>query len=246
MMGKLMKYDLKSMLKVIVPFWIAMFVTGILWSAQAKLTLLDINVADSRGNLIMGITMLLFLLLIMAVVVMNIVVIIQRFWKGLLKEEGYLMFTIPVSERSLILSKVCSGLLVTIGTIVVIILMSLVMGIMHGMRITALLQSDIMRQFVHDWGAYTMILGIVAVLGGIYHLYAAMAIGQLSSRNRFICSFAAYIVLAVIVSLVENLILGGGTASYVNEWFYVVTGAVEIILYHIATEYILKKKLNLE
>lgn len=194
----------------------------------------------------MGITMLLFLLLIMAVVVMNIVVIIQRFWKGLLKEEGYLMFTIPVSERSLILSKVCSGLLVTIGTIVVIILMSLVMGIMHGMRITALLQSDIMRQFVHDWGAYTMILGIVAVLGGIYHLYAAMAIGQLSSRNRFICSFAAYIVLAVIVSLVENLILGGGTASYVNEWFYVVTGAVEIILYHIATEYILKKKLNLE
>ena len=58
MMGKLMKYDLKSMLKVIVPFWIAMFVTGILWSAQAKLTLLDINVADSRGNLIMGITML--------------------------------------------------------------------------------------------------------------------------------------------------------------------------------------------
>ena len=143
MMGKLMKYDLKSMLKVIVPFWIAMFVTGILWSAQAKLTLLDINVADSRGNLIMGITMLLFLLLIMAVVVMNIVVIIQRFWKGLLKEEGYLMFTIPVSERSLILSKVCSGLLVTIGTIVVIILMSLVMGIMHGMRITALLQSDI-------------------------------------------------------------------------------------------------------
>ena len=246
MMGKLMKYDLKSMLKVIVPFWIAMFVTGILWSAQAKLTLLDINVADSRGNLIMGITMLLFLLLIMAVVVMNIVVIIQRFWKGLLKEEGYLMFTIPVSERSLILSKVCSGLLVTIGTIVVIILMSLVMGIMHGMRITALLQSDIMRQFVHDWGAYTMILGIVAVLGGIYHLYAAMAIGQLSSRNRFIWSFAAYIVLAVIVSLVENLILGGGTASYVNEWFYVVTGAVEIILYHIATEYILKKKLNLE
>ena len=100
MMGKLMKYDLKSMLKVIVPFWIAMFVTGILWSAQAKLTLLDINVADSRGNLIMGITMLLFLLLIMAVVVMNIVVIIQRFWKGLLKEEGYLMFTIPVSEKS--------------------------------------------------------------------------------------------------------------------------------------------------
>ena len=246
MMGKLMKYDLKSMLKVIIPFWIAMFVTGILWSGQAKTALLDINNADGPGSLIMGITMMLFLVLITAVIVMNIVVIIQRFWKGLLKEEGYLMFTIPVSQRSLILSKVLSSFLITIGTILVIFLLVMAMGLMHGMELSVLVQSKFLKQFVNDWGVYSILYGSVSVLNGIYHLYAAMALGQLSSRNRFICSFVAYVALAVLFSLVEPLLLGSGFHVMLNEWLYVIVRVVEIVIFHGIAEFILTKHLNLE
>ena len=42
---------------------------------------------------------------IVAIFVMNVIIVIQRFWNGLLQEEGYLMFTLPVTTRSLILSK---------------------------------------------------------------------------------------------------------------------------------------------
>lgn len=246
MLGRLMKYDLKSMLKVIIPFWIAMFVTGILWSGQVRAALFDMNDEDGTRGLIMGITMMLFLMLITAVIVMNIVVIIQRFWKGLLKEEGYLMFTLPVSERSLVLSKVLSSFLITIGTMLVIFLMVIGMGLMTGMNFNFLIQSEFLKQFIHNCGIYSIVFGIVFVFGGIYHLYAAMAIGQLSNRNRFICSFAAYVVLAILFYLLEIPILGKGFHSDVNEWLYVIIGVLEIALYHVVTEFILTKRLNLE
>lgn len=246
MLVKLMKYDLKSMLKVIIPFWIAMFVTGILWSGQVRTALLDMNDGDGTGGLIMGITMMLFLMLITAVIVMNIVVIIQRFWKGLLKEEGYLMFTLPVSERSLVLSKALSSFVITIGTVLVIFLMLIGMGLVNGMNFNFLIQSEFLKQFIHNCGGYSIAFGIVFVFGGIYHLYAAMAIGQLSNRNRFICSFAAYVALAVLFYLLGTPILGKGFHSDVNEWLYVIMGVAEIAVYHAVTEFILTKRLNLE
>ena len=76
------------MAKVIVPFWIALFTIGILCSAQIKFGLQNMGGA---GNTLLVISFMVFIALIVAVMVMNFAVIIQRFWKGLLKEEGYLM-----------------------------------------------------------------------------------------------------------------------------------------------------------
>ena len=73
-----------------------------------------------------------------------------------------------------------------------------------------------------------------------------MALGQLSSRNRFICSFAAYVALAVLFSLVETLLLESGFHVMLNEWLYVIVRVVEIVIFHGITEFILTKHLNLE
>ncbi|HIX66889.1 MAG TPA: hypothetical protein H9735_02035 [Candidatus Anaerostipes excrementavium] len=246
MMMKLLKYDLKSMAKVIVPFWIALFTIGILCSAQIKFGLQNMGGA---GNTLLVISFMVFIALIVAVMVMNFAVIIQRFWKGLLKEEGYLMFTLPVSERNLILSKGISAMLITMGTFVVIVLLVLAVGLMHGLELRQLAQIRIPDWFTAKWGFYMIAFCVINILSGIYHLYVAMAIGQLSNKNRFLCSFAAYIVLAIVFTIVETLVLeGSSTRVYdmVSEWVYLAVGAAEVIIYHIITEYILSKKLNLE
>ena len=97
---KLLKYDLKAMGRILIPFWILAFVIGVLWMRENQKYMYEF-----RPNLTLEqIFGTMFVLLIMAVIILNLVIIIQYFWKGLLKEEGYLMFTLPVSVRSLILS----------------------------------------------------------------------------------------------------------------------------------------------
>ena len=103
---------------------------------------------------------------------------------------------------------------------------------------------------------YGAVIAVVGLLSGIYHVYAAMVIGQLSNGNRFLFAFVAYAVLSIIVSLIgipSMANLGNMGSSLQNTfgfdsdlWIYLVENIVIIIIYHIVTEVILTKKLNLE
>ena len=83
-----------------------------------------------------------------------------------------------------------------------------------------------------------------------------MVIGQLSNGNRFLFAFIAYAVLAILVSLIgiptfSSLNTMGSSLEQVfgigqNWWIYLLENIVLIIVYHIITEVILTKKLNLE
>ena len=114
MLGKLIKYDLKALAKILAPLWGVLLVMGIIFGISIRSNL------EGIGN-----TMIVFsLVVIVAVIfVVNVIIVIQRFWKGLLQEEGYLMFTLPVTTRSLILSKVISALIISCGTAFVIFLL---------------------------------------------------------------------------------------------------------------------------
>ena len=91
MLGKLMKYDLKSMFKVFVPLWLALLAV----SGVNRFTIqFDSNAII--GGLPTVIFMILYVGLIIAVMVVAVALIIMRFYHGLLKDEGYLMFTLPV------------------------------------------------------------------------------------------------------------------------------------------------------
>lgn len=66
------------------------------------------TVVDSlfAGNsIILAFTFLLFFALCVAIVVLTAMIIIQRFNKNLIGDEGYLMFTLPVSHVQLLTSK---------------------------------------------------------------------------------------------------------------------------------------------
>ena len=117
MLGKLMKYDLKSMLKTIVPLWLTVIALSVIFAIKYW--------GGAAYNVDMGndtVDLILFIILFsvaLAIVVMNILFIVQRFWNGLLKEEGYLMFTLPVTTRSLIMSKALSALVISLGSLLV-------------------------------------------------------------------------------------------------------------------------------
>ena len=249
MLGKLIKYDLKALAKILAPLWGVLLVMGLIFGISIRSNL------DGIGNTMIVFSLVVIVAVIVAIFVMNVIIVIQRFWNGLLQEEGYLMFTLPVTTRSLILSKVISALIISCGTVLVISLLG-VESPVKLMDTVTYFGNWVIKVHAGPWIGYGAVIAVVGLLNGIYHIYAAMVIGQLSNGNRFLFAFVAYAGLSIIVSLIgipsmTNLDNMGSSLQNTfgfdgDLWIYLVENIVIIIVYHIVTEVILTKKLNLE
>lgn len=253
MFVKLIKYDLKSMLKTMVPLWISAIVIG---------ALIGISVSGSGfeerwpvPGMIYPMELLLLVLvaIFIAILVLSIIIVIRRFWDGLLKEEGYLMFTLPVSVRQLIFSKLACAVIVT--TISGLCSLAVI-----GTLLAFSTQGSIFDLFDEIWNTLNLFYGdgvgyavlillslISTMLAGIYRLYAAMAIGHLSNRNRFLSSFFAYIGIAIMIGFAESATLSiASQSSDLMMAINLIMNCIIIIVCHVVVELILSTRLNLE
>ena len=124
MLSKLLKYDLRANLKIFLFIWPAILVFGLL-ERVALMAELPVKISANFVNL----TTVLFVLAVIAACVFALVISVIRFYSGLLRDEGYLMFTLPVRPWQLVLSKLLTALL----TLVVTGLVSFVsVGILFG------------------------------------------------------------------------------------------------------------------
>lgn len=94
MLRKLLKHEFRATARIMVPVYLVLLVTalganfstrGILKTPYAVLNIL--------GSLLV----MAFVVAIMAVCVVSFLLMIQRFYKNLLRDEGYLMLTLPAS-----------------------------------------------------------------------------------------------------------------------------------------------------
>ena len=95
MLGKLMKYELKACGRIFVPLYVAILVVAAIIGVFS----------NTESFQVASILIFILMALFIGLMVVTIVLIIQRFKKSLLEDEGYLMFTLPVSIKNLILSK---------------------------------------------------------------------------------------------------------------------------------------------
>lgn len=99
-LSKLLKYDLRANLKIFLFIWPAILVFGLL-ERVALMAELPVKISAIFVNL----TTVLFVLAVIAACVFALVISVIRFYSGLLRDEGYLMFTLPVRPWQLVLSK---------------------------------------------------------------------------------------------------------------------------------------------
>lgn len=250
MLGKLIKYDLKALAKILAPLWGVLLVMGLIFGISIRSNL------DGIGNTMIVFSLVVIIAVIVAIFVMNVIIVIQRFWNGLLQEEGYLMFTLPVTTRSLILSKVISALIISCGTALVISLLGVEIIAISPVKLmdtVTYFGNWVIKVHAGPWIGYGAVIAVVGLLSGIYHIYAAMVIGQLSNGNRFLFAFVAYAGLSIIVG--AFLFLAGYEMQEIllrhnryYSWFYLpclIAFLVEIVLCHLVIEFILARKLNI-
>ena len=231
--------------------------------------------ALGNGMLVMVMGILFFAALA-ALFVMTIVFVIQRFWNGLLKEEGYLMFTLPVKTWELVVSKALTATLIAC--------ISAVVGIFAAVILAVCSTEEVIRSLAMAWKYFfsslidlnpifwlnVMLFIVVTVVGmakSIYHVYAAMSVGHLFQTHKVVGACVAYIGISITVSVVSNLIRAIMAMALPDDWVYywlyspnglgdtfgtfyllylLLFALLEIAVYHILTERILSTRLNLE
>ena len=278
MLSKLVKYDIKSLIRVFIPVWIVAPILAVMLSGAIHLISVSDGplmslVSEYVGPILLGILGILFVAVIVGMMIMTLILVIRRFWNGLLKEEGYLAFTLPVETWQLIVSKVIVAAIVNLisGLVAVLSCLILFLGISKEVYYSiGYTLSFVWSGVTGELGAYT---GVVIVLGilftiitsicGTYMLYASMSLGQLMEDHRVAGSFLAYIGLNIAVSTITNIgtmivmnilpdnmvnITANNAGLIITLYMLImlVLNAIQMAVYHVITEYVLTNKLNLE
>ena len=207
MLGKLLKYELKATSRVFIPLYIAILVVSIVNGLSLNLEILNIQ----------GLATIVLMCLFISLFVITIVVTIQRFNKNLLKDEGYLMFTLPVSSKHLVLSKYLTSLIWTFLSFVVAFLSFTIIFMIptykyfdfsyfineFNLLFSNMLNLNILGQFLR-----IILLMIISYTIFIFNVYLALSVGQLPIFNRFrnVSSFIGFLVINLLISYAQNIV----------------------------------------
>lgn len=263
MFGKLMKYEMKSLTRGLLPLYGAILAVAVI-----NRVLMGISLNSGMGLPVI-IAMMVYFGLCVAVGVVTIMAVVQRFYKGLLCDEGYLMHTLPVRPVELVLSKLTGATVMTIlsgvvGVVSVLILMSVdgffAVDWLGGFR-------DLFRNFP-SWPLAVfecLLVGLFCVTGQIAQLYAVMALGHLSNKHRVAMSFVWYLVISTALSALLGIFVTVANATGLDYWLTQLTSAMNsslclhlgliftVLAYLVktaifcgVTNHVLTNKLNLE
>lgn len=261
MLSKLLKYDLKSIFKPLIPIYGITILLSILqrfftWLGQ-KWALLQIPA---------GFLTAFYIILLIALPIATFIFSILKYYNNLAKDEGYLMHTLPVSKGNLVLSKLLSAAISMLATIIVMF----VAGVISLVGIIQL--SDVLH-FFQAVLEYTdplfIILMIISAIGGYFSqqllFYLSMALGQKHNTHKVMYSIIYGIVLYNVMQIISTIILAfpalfnssfrdlifhnqTPSIAFLNCYLGIafVINAIIIIIFYVATTKILEKNLNLD
>lgn len=218
-----------------------------------------------------GVSLMVYGAIMVAIFVLTLIVMIQRFYKNLLCDEGYLMFTLPVKTWQHIATKTITSLAWIIASLVISLLSVLILSINSGFwtnmpdHFFQLLSQSFYAETGISFYAFSgelLLLLIIGSLSSIMTIYAAIAIGQLNQRHKLLAAFGAYLAINVIIQIITSV--GMYICSYsqsfnqwingltpVEGWHLLINGGtvyslVCTVILYIIVQAILKRKLNLE
>lgn len=219
MLGKLLKHEFKATARTMLP----MFGVVVLLSVLANLGFAQIADAENGAlDILFGLFIFAFFLGLFTMGVMAMVVMIQRFYKNVLGDEGYLTLTLPVNVHEIVWSKLIVSFVWFLAT--GLIAMAAVFIAVFTLTYTELgemLQNmpsfgEMLRLFFEKTsitplqltGAIAQFAAMIILssLTGCLHFYAAMALGHSFSNNKVLLSVVFFIAISFVFSFVSSLL----------------------------------------
>lgn len=273
MLGKLIKQEWRAFWKIpaFVSLFLAIFTVFGVISLNAKIW-------ENDSPIIEALAAFVLLFYYIALIVISFVTILYtavRFYKNLYTDEGYLMHTLPVTQKSLIISKLIVSYIWTIITGLVI------MGSIFALLCATFSSSgadislaELFSKFIEEITSPSLLAEFKDIFGiGFYHfltvilficiispiysilmIYTSISLGQLFKKHKVLGSILSYIGIYTLIQIISSIITAPALFSNTYSrnalgptiYFYLAGSIAMGIIFFFVTEFIMKKKLNLD
>lgn len=247
MVGKLIKHELRSILRIAIIPAIVMIVLAILSRIMLE---------TSNGSTTFIIVMF-YIYSVLATILIGFCFGIRNFYETIFTGTGYLTLSLPVTADQLILSKLISAITITFASYVVSALSACIFFIGASVDIWAYLGDffvNIANAASNNPLLFTeiIILGIISIPASFLVLYAIMSVSQLFTvKNRkviaVLIAVGLYFTVGVLFSsvLFDLFITAKEISIHGLMWGCIIfTAAVDVGCYFLV-RHIIKNKINL-
>lgn len=268
MLGKLLKYEFKSTARIFLPLYPALLIMALLNKLMYSL----IKTENFFGGIPSALFSTVYGVVFIGILVITFLVMIQRFHKNLLGDEGYMMFTLPVKSNLLIFSKLIVAFVWNVASFFIAMISILILVPDYGFiaeipRVLSEANQELLFNYgVSIWAIIFVLalLIIVGVISSILMIYVSIALGHLMGRHRLAGSFAAYLIVSTITQAITMVAFGifglfehnnfinldrtSNAPMIIIVVMLIATAGLAIfgVIYFFVTQSILDKKLNLE
>lgn len=270
MLRKLIKHELRATGRVMGPMLLLVLVAAA-GGNLATYRLLETNngVLNALGILLLTI----FVIAIVATCVLAFALMVQRFYRNLLRDEGYLTMTLPVSVHEHIWAKLLTSLIwwiaVTVAVALAVFILlfnpSIVKEIGQILARLHMADLNLTRSLPHMilFCAELVLLLLVGCACVCLHFYAALAVGHSFTHHKDALSVLGFFALSIGWALIQSLalkLLNLVSLEGISLWLQslepitqmhltmlgvTAVTAIPAVLYYVLTAYFLKNKLNL-
>jgi len=244
MLGKLLKHEFRATARWFLPAFGVVLILGVVGCGMGLIN-------KSLPIWMIVLAWAIYALILTAFLILPTIVIIWRFYKNLLSNEGYLMFTLPVGTANLIWAKFIAA---TVWT-VLSILMATLSALLIMLGIPGALSTAIRGLQEATWSGITPALVVafaLLLLAGLFSnplsCYVSFAVGQLSNTYRIALAIGTYVGISIVLEIVMVVVgvIGGLTSSATGViWSIVIVTWLFTIACFLVTQRLLTKRLNL-
>ena len=197
MLNKLLKYELKATGRIFLPLFLALMLFAVI-----NRFMLSPEKFDTPAM----ISMAIYIIIMVGMFVMTFIMMIQRFYKNLLSDEGYLMLTLPVKPWKHIISKLFVSMLWMVISGIAALISILIIALKKG-DLTKFTEAfatfyhqafELLGASVYLLSFEIIIVLLVSLASGILIIYASIAIGHLFNQHKMLASFGAFIALTTL------------------------------------------------
>ena len=265
MLGKLIKYDLKSAARI----FILLHAVYLFICFMARFFYMNrLSFRDVTEPLVLSLVLFfsLMTLLISALMIFTWMQVAFRFYRNLFSKEGYLSWTLPISGPQHLWAKIISGYILMAADLIIIA--AGILLLVTGSNVTtaySTVADTVTNELGFSVGTFALILFIaclVSAISSVIMTYFSVAVGQLFPSHRVLGAIAAYFITSTVVQILSVILMvlfgcfpgyrtytlqGSALTDYVLKLLMISTVLMLVItvIQYIATHYIMKKKINL-
>ena len=221
MLRKLIKYEFRATARVMLPLYLVTIVLALLTrgaSLWLELATADMTMGESILGFLAGLVAVAFVLALLATFIVAVVLAVFRFRKNLLTDEGYVMFTLPVSPHSLVCSKLIVSTVWFLGAVVidVVALVSLVADVAMFQEMGRMFREvfdNLTAYYLGNGVLFLVELVILFLVGCAYtclSFYTPLAIGHSFAQHKMLLSVAFFFAIQVATQIISGTLLMAG------------------------------------